>query len=143
MKLEEDNLGFLLTDVTRLLRRVAEKRLQGSSLTLSQARALKYIAINEGVRQVELAELLEIQPMTLARQIDLLAEAGLVERRPDPKDRRAHLIYLTEQADAQLEVIKQMSRGVRQDALAGLTDEQADILRFALYHMHQNLARLA
>src|SRR4051812_9261819 len=98
MELRHDTLGFLLADVSRLMRRAFQQRLEGSSLTLAQARALIYVSRHEGVRQIDLADLLEIQPITLARLIDQLAAAGLVERRPDPTDRRAYQVFLTSAA---------------------------------------------
>ena len=63
----DENFGFLLADVSRLMRRSFERRLTGSTLTLSQARALAHISRNEGCRQVELADQLEVKPITLAR----------------------------------------------------------------------------
>jgi hypothetical protein len=80
---KQDSLGFLLASVARQLRHAFQQRLTDPQLTLAQARALVYVARHEGVRQVELAALLEVQPITLARLIDQLARAGLVERRAD------------------------------------------------------------
>jgi len=84
MNKQPDSLGFLIGDVQRLMRRQFQQQLEGSCLTLAQARALVHIARSEGIRQVELADGLDIQPITLARQLDQLAENGLVERRSDP-----------------------------------------------------------
>ena len=77
MKLRQDSLGFLLADVSRLMRRAFQQRLEGSSLTLAQARALVYVGRHEDVRQVDLADMLEVQPITLARLIDQLANIWL------------------------------------------------------------------
>lgn len=140
MSQRQDSLGFLLADVSRLLRRTFEQRLQGSTLTLAQARALVYLARQEGCRQVELAELLEVQPITLARLIDQLAEAGLVERRVDPADRRAYRLFLTPAAAPQLAAIRQGAATVRAEALAGLDDDQVATLLVALNAMRDNLA---
>jgi DNA-binding MarR family transcriptional regulator len=140
MTQRQDSLGFLLADVSRLLRRTFEQRLQGSTLTLAQARALVYLARQEGCRQVELAELLEVQPITLARLIDQLAEAGLVERRVDPADRRAYRLFLTPAAAPQLAAIRQGAATVRAEALAGLDDSQVATLLVALNAMRDNLA---
>jgi DNA-binding MarR family transcriptional regulator len=85
----DENLCFLVVEVSRLMRREFYDRLEGSDLSQSQARALKHIAHNEGLKQRDLAELLEVQPITLARLVDQLEEMKLVERRPDPEDRRA------------------------------------------------------
>ena len=138
--LHDDSLGFLLADVSRLLRRTFEQSLEGSTLTLAQARALVYVARREGLRQVELAELLEVQPITLARLIDQLAGAGLVERRADPQDRRAYRVFLTAAAAPQLAAIEQAAALIRAEALVGLDDRQIDGLLVALRRMRDNLS---
>jgi MarR family transcriptional regulator for hemolysin len=80
-------LGFLLHDVARLLRKRFEQRAKSHGLTRSQWQALAYLSKNEGIHQSGLAEILEIEPITLVRILDRLAERGLVERRPHPTDR--------------------------------------------------------
>lgn len=142
MEMQKNSLGFLLADVYRLLRRAFEQGLEGSSLTLAQARALFYVSRHEGIRQVELAELLEIQPISLARLIDQLAECGLVERRPDPTDRRAYQLFLKPAAAAHLAAIERVAIAVRADALSGIDKPQADALLLALGTMRNNLAAL-
>lgn len=142
MNMHKNSLGFLLADVSRLMRRAFEQRLQGSSLTLAQARALIYVSRNEGIRQVELADMLEIQPISLARLIDQLAEARLVERRPDPADRRAYQLFLKPAAADHLAAIERVAKAVRADALCGIDKPQADALLRALNTMRHNLATL-
>src|SRR5690606_41870172 len=91
------SLGFALADVTRLMRRAFRHRLRGSEFTYNQARVLVYLA-NEseaGIRQIELADRLEMQPIALSRVIDQLADRGVVERRCDPTDGRAPLLTTT------------------------------------------------
>lgn len=140
MKLQENSLGFLLKDVSRLMRRAFQQQLEGSScLTLAQARVLVHVARHEGIRQVDLAELLEIQPITLARQLDQLAQEGLVERRPAPNDRRAYLIYLTEAATPHLEAIQHVGSIVQTMALRGLDTQQAELVLMALSKIRENL----
>lgn len=136
----DEGLGFLLADVSRLMRQAFQRRLEGSALTLAQARALIYVSRHEGMRQVELAEMLEIQPITLARLIDHLAEQGLVERRPDPTDRRAYRLHLTPDAGPRLAAIREVTAGIRAEALRGLSPEEAALLTSALRRMHDNLA---
>ncbi|NMG46269.1 MarR family transcriptional regulator [Aromatoleum toluvorans] len=114
--------------------------IQDSPLTLARARVLIHLERNEGIRQVALAERLEIQPMTLVRMIDQLASEGLVERRPDPDDRRAHRLYLTKAARPQLEIVAQAGVAVREKALAGMSeDERAQTLAL-LQRICRNLA---
>lgn len=140
MGLRQDSLGFLLTDVSRLMRRAFQQRLEGSSLTLAQARALFYVSRHEGVRQIDLAEMLEVQPITLARLIDQLTDAGLVERRPDPNDRRAYRVFMTSAAAPHLAAIEQVAATIRAVALHDLDKQQAATLLLALHKMRDNLA---
>lgn len=138
--MRRDSLGFLVTDIARLMRRRFQQRIEGrSGLTLAQARALIHVSRTQGMRQVDLAEQLEIQPITLARLIDQLVEAGVVERRADPQDRRAYQLYLTAAASAQLALIEQVSAEVRAQALQGLDALQAEQLLTALQQVRGNL----
>jgi DNA-binding MarR family transcriptional regulator len=135
-----ESLGFLIADVARLMRRTFGQRLQGSSLTLAQARALVYLSYHEGVRQVELAGFLEVQPITLARLIDTLEAGGLVRRRADPADRRAYRLYLTSAATPQLEAIWRVAKVIRAEALRGLDEGQVEAALLALRSMRANLS---
>lgn len=142
MAVQKDGMGFLVADCYRLLRRSFGNKLKGSPLTLAQARALVYISRHEGVRQVELAELLDVQPITLARVIDHLAGEGLVERRADPSDRRAFLVYLQPAATAELLTIEEVVSQVLGDALAGLDEAEVATTISALMKMRSNLMSL-
>jgi DNA-binding MarR family transcriptional regulator len=141
MNRSDDSLGFLLADVSRLMRRAFQQQLAGhSTLTLAQARALGYLARREGLRQVDLADLLDVQPITLARLIDQLVQHGLVERRPDPDDRRAHRLYLTPAAAPQLALIRRAAEANYASALTGVEAEQMAILSAVLRKMRDNLS---
>ena len=109
--------GFLLHDVARLLRRNFTRRIAALGLTQAQCRALLHLSRNEGVRQVDLAETLEIQPITLARLLDQLAEAGYVERRACPDDRRAFRLTLTPAAKPVLARIRVLAGQTLADAI--------------------------
>lgn len=135
-----DTLGFLVADVARLMRRAFQARLDDSLLSFAQARALVYLARAEGQRQVDLAEQLEIQPITLARLLDQLAEAGLVERRPDPADRRAYRLYLTPAAGPRLAQIRRIGAAVRAEALGGLSAHEASQAVDALRRVRDRLS---
>ncbi len=87
-------LGFLVSDIARLLRRNMDRRLQSLGLTQAQWRAIVHLSRSEGMTQAMLAESLEIQPITLTRLIDRMESAGWVERRTHPLDRRAVQLYL-------------------------------------------------
>jgi DNA-binding MarR family transcriptional regulator len=141
MGMQKDTLGFLLADVGRLMRQAFQKNLEGEiCLTLAQARALVYLSRQEGIRQVELADMLEVQPMTLARLIDQLVKHGLVERRPDPADRRAYRLYVTPDAAPHMAAIKQVAAANYKVALKGIDKAQADTLMLVLAKMRDNLS---
>ncbi|OWJ96198.1 MarR family transcriptional regulator [Pseudomonas sp. A46] len=136
----EESIGFLLADVSRLMRRSFEQKITGSDLTLSQARALARVARQEGCRQVELAEQLEIKPITLARLLDQLERSELVERRPDPEDRRAHRVYLRDDAERALGDIRAADALLHTEALQGLDQDEVDALASALRKLRANLS---
>lgn len=136
-----ETLGFLLGDVSRLMRRAFRERLLGSSLTPSQAKALIHVSRNEGIRQVDLADIMEIQPISLARLIDQLAEAGAVERRADPKDRRAFRLFLTKGATPHLSAVHQVTDAIHTDAMRGLNKKQAADVVAALRAMRETLSK--
>src|SRR6478752_4878752 len=91
----ERDFGFLLDDVDRLLRTYADQKARQFGMTRAQWGVLFRLERNEGLKQSELAELLDIQPITLTRLIDRLCDSGLIERRADAEDRRAKRLYLT------------------------------------------------
>src|ERR1700685_3778174 len=95
---QHSTLGYLLHEVARLLRKRFKQRARNSGLTRSQWQAIAYLSKNEGIHQAGLAELLEIEPITLVRILDKLAERGLIERRQHPTDRRTWLLFLKEAA---------------------------------------------
>lgn len=140
MKGRQDSLGFMLADVARLMRRDFKRRLKDSCLTHAQARVLVHTARHEGIHQVELAEMLEVQPITLARLLDQLAKVGLIERRPDPEDRRAHHVYLTEAAAPHLASIERVAKTITKSAMRDLTEKQAAAALDALRKMRDNLS---
>lgn len=134
-------LGFVLSDVARLLRKRFEQQARADALGLTRAQAsvLAYLARQEGINQAALAQILDVEPITLARLLDRLQTAELIERRPDPKDRRAHLLYLTEAAYPLLDRIFALAAEVREDALAGIAEADRGLLLDLLLRMKANL----
>src|SRR5947207_15571905 len=113
-------LGLVLHDVARFLRKRFEQRAREADLPLTRAQwsVLAHLARQEGINQAALAQILEIEPITLVRLLDRLQAAGLVERRPDPNDRRARVLFLTAAAHPLLDRIWTLAAEVRQDAMA-------------------------
>ena len=135
-----DGIGFLMSDVARLLRRQFDERARAIGITRAQWRTLTVLSRNEGANQGALADLLEVEPITLCRMIDRLADAGHVERRRDPGDRRAWNIYLTDRSRPLLDQLRVLADEVGGDALDGLdVAEQASLTR-SLDQMRANLS---
>lgn len=133
------HLGFLINDVARLMRRDFNRRAQHLGLTQAQWRTLVFLARNEGCNQVALADMLEVQPISLARLLDRLQDAGFVERRPDPEDRRAFLLFLSKKAAPVLEQIWEHGARTREAAMAGLPREEREALARTLFAVRNNL----
>src|SRR3546814_3360775 len=96
------SLGFLLNDVARLMRKAFERRSHDLGLSRAQYSVLAHLCRNQGLKQAALADLMEIEPITLVRLIDRLERGGWVERRPDPADRRVRQLYLTDRKSTRL-----------------------------------------
>lgn len=134
-----DSIGFLMSDVSRLLRRRFDDRARAIGITRAQWRTLTILSRNEGANQGALAELLEVEPITLCRMIDRLADAGHVERRRDPGDRRAWNIYLTDRSRPLLDQLRGLAEDVVGGALEGLDAPAQATLTRSLDLMRANL----
>lgn len=130
---------FLLHDAARLMRKRFEQNARDLGLTRAQWQALAYLARNEGVSQCGLAEMLDIEPITLGRTIDRLEAQGLVERRPHERDRRVWLLFLREAAAPLLEAMAPISEATRLEALAGVGDADRQTLMRVLEMARANL----
>jgi len=115
-------LGFLINDVARMLRTLADQRAREFGMTRAQWAVLVRLEHSEGLKQSALAEMLDIQPITLTRLVDRLCESGMIERRPDPNDRRAKLLYLTPAARPLMAQLNAAGEDVMNTALAGISD---------------------
>ena len=134
-----DSLGFLISDVSRLMRRRFDERAREVGATRAQWRTLTTLSRNEGLNQGALADLLEVEPITLCRMIDRLEEAGLVERRRDPADRRAWLIFLTPKAHPLISQLRGLADGMIEEALNGLDETRRAALMETLGAIRTNL----
>src|SRR5882762_4062623 len=112
--------AFLINDVARLLRTHADQRARQFGMTRAQWAVLARLDRAEGLKQTELAEMLDLQPITLTRLLDRLSDNGLIERRADPDDRRAKRLYLTPAARPLLEQLTDLGEDLMATALAGL-----------------------
>jgi len=132
-------LGLLVSDTARLLRRNMDRRLQALGLTQAQWRAIARLSRAEGMTQVELAERLEIQPITLTRLIDRLEKAGWVERRTHPLDRRAVQLYLAPRSQPILEEMHARAAETLSEATRGVAASAQKQLLETLERIKHNL----
>jgi DNA-binding MarR family transcriptional regulator len=139
MRRMADSLGFLLSDVSRLLRRRFDERARASRTSVAQWRVLKTLHRHPGINQGQLAELVEVEPITACRMIDRLEESGFVERRRDPADRRAWRIHLTEQASPVLDELQALASELIEESLQGFSSTQRTQLIEALEALRSNL----
>lgn len=136
---ETPTLGYLLFDAARLIRRRFEHESRDIPMTSAQLQIIARLKRKEGVSQAALAGLLDIEPMTLSRHIDRMEAAGLVERRPDPNDRRARRLFTTAHALALIEPMRARAEVVYAEALAGLSPEERTALLRSLEAVISNL----
>jgi MarR family transcriptional regulator, transcriptional regulator for hemolysin len=111
--------AFLISDVARLLRTYADQRARRLGITRAQWAVMARLETTEGLKQSELAEILDLQPITLTRLIDRLCANGMVERRADPNDRRAKRLYLTPLARPLMDQLTDMGRDMMGTVLDG------------------------
>lgn len=122
--------GFLTYEISHVIRQRFNREMENRGLTHAQWRALVLLSENENCRQVDLAELLEVKPITLARQVDLLEEANLVCRKKDYEDRRAYRLELTPKAKSIMQELWATADAIEDQILEILSaDEQNALLK--------------
>jgi DNA-binding MarR family transcriptional regulator len=137
---ETDRIGFLLHDASRLLRKRFETHASCYGLSSAQWRLLVRVFKEEGVAQARLAELLEIEPISVSRLIDRMEEGGWIERHNDAADRRIRTIYLTEKSREIFGSMRGMATQVFDYALSGLSPEERRTTIYGLKTIIENLS---
>lgn len=136
---EKRELAFLINDVARLLRTYADQQAANFGMTRAQWVVLVRLERAEGLKQAELAEMLDLQPITLTRLVDRLCDSGLIERRSDPKDRRAKRLYLTPAARPLVERLHVIGEKLMTNVLKGVDDSSLGPMNKHLACMKENL----
>lgn len=135
-----DRLGFLIHDAARLMRKRFEARASNLGLSAAQWRLMDRVTKEEGVAQARLAELLEIEPISVSRLIDRMEEAGWIERRADASDRRVRMIFPTPKARQAYAQVKSLAGEVYEEALAGISGDDRRFLIQGLRTLVENLS---
>jgi MarR family transcriptional regulator for hemolysin len=131
--------AFTINDVARMLRTYADYRGSQFGVTRAQWAVLVRLDRFEGLKQSELAEMLDLQPITLTRLLDRLCDSGLIERRSDPNDRRAKRLFLTAAARPMLEQLGALGEDMMTTALAGVSRETVEQIVAQLAVVKENL----
>jgi MarR family transcriptional regulator for hemolysin len=135
-------ITFDIGETARLIRRDFDRRAATLGATRAQWQVLARLArFGDGVRQVDLAEALDVEPISLCRMIDRLEQAGLVERRKDEEDRRAWRIHLTPKASPIIEELQALGDVFHGDVLAGISREDLDVAHRVLGRIRDNLSK--
>ena len=137
-----DPVGYLIGDVSRMIRTVYDRRVEPLGLTRAQWRVMTRLNRLESCTQIELATELEIEKPTLGKLIERLEAKGWVERRADEKDARSKLVYLTPAAQPVLQEMHSEAQAVVEGIFAGLSSEDAERLHGMLDHIKVNLAAM-
>jgi len=131
--------AFTLNDVARMLRTYADQKASQFGITRAQWVVLVRLDRFEGLKQSELADMLDLQPITLTRLLDRLCDCGLIERRSDPNDRRAKRLFLTAAARPLLERLGELGESLMAVALAGVEPESVERMISQLAIVKENL----
>jgi len=135
-----EELLFEINETARAVRRLFDQRASAMGVTRAQWRVLARLKREPGLRQVELAERLDMEPITLCRIVDRLEEAGLVERKTDPSDRRAWLLELTAKADPLVKQLRILARGIAEEAMDRISENELRQLQDGLAAIRANVA---
>jgi MarR family transcriptional regulator for hemolysin len=131
--------AFLISDVGRLLRTHADQRARQFGMTRAQWAVLARLETNEGLKQTELAEILDLQPITLTRLVDRLCASALIERRADPDDRRVKRLYLTPAARPLMDRLAELSHDMMGTVLGGFDLQTIERMIGELSRAKENL----
>jgi DNA-binding MarR family transcriptional regulator len=138
----KESAGLLISDIARMMRVRFHQRARPLGLTRAQWMVLNRVSHNEGINQSRLAELLEVEIVTVSRLLESLEGTGWLERRPDPNDRRAQQIYITERALPLLDQLDAVSEMTDQDGVAALSEAELAELMKSLRLMRDRLSEL-
>lgn len=135
----QNNIAFLTSDVSRLLRKRFDVVSRRFGVTGPQWRMLAALRRTPGINQCALAQWLEVEAITAGRMIDRLEKSGMVERRADPNDRRAWRLFLTDAATPLLDELFLCATDVFEEAQQGFSPAERDLILALLERMRANL----
>src|SRR5436190_19633722 len=142
MKTDHSGFGYTIADMTRLLRRVFDRRAAHLGLTRAQWRALKLVGRTPGLTQAQLSEELDMEPIAVGRVLDRMQLAGFIERRNDPNDRRCWRLYPVGETPVAMVEMKRIADHLNDEILEGVGDEDFETVMRVLAAVKENLHEL-
>jgi len=136
-----ETLPFEIAETAHAMRKAFDRRAIGLGVTRAQWKVLFRLTRQPGMRQIELADLLDVEPITLTRIIDRLQEAGLVQRTPDPSDRRAWRLHVTAKAQPLVEKLRGIADEMTAETFSGVDPSEIEITRRVLERLRENAGR--
>jgi len=136
-----ETLPFEIGETAHALRKAFDRLAVGLGVTRAQWKVLFKLTRTPGLRQVELADMLDLEPITLCRIVDRLEDSGLVERVRDPVDRRAWRLHVTAKAQPLIEKLQAIGAELVEQAFDGIDPRDIDIARQVLARARENAAR--
>jgi MarR family transcriptional regulator for hemolysin len=134
-----ETLPFEIGETAHALRKAFDRGAVGLGITRAQWKVLFKLTRRPGLRQIELADMLDIEPITLSRIVDRLEEAGLVERAADPADRRAWRLHVTAKAQPLVEKLRAVADEMAAEAFGGIDPKDIETARHVLGRVRENL----
>jgi DNA-binding MarR family transcriptional regulator len=137
--MDQNHVAFAISDIARLYRKRFDERTRSFGITGPQMRAVVAIMRFPGINQGALADRLDVEPITTCRMVDRLEQAGLVERRRDPQDRRAWQLFLTTRAEPIADELQAIGQGLLNDSLLGVAPDAHAVVLIVLAQIRDNL----
>jgi MarR family transcriptional regulator, transcriptional regulator for hemolysin len=141
-KTDISSISWLLADASRLIRKLADRRLGTIGVTRAQWQALANLRRIGPMTQAALAEMMEVETATIARLTDRLEAAGLIERKAEAHDRRVKLVTMTDKAAALMDEMGVIGQKLRDDMLVDLSPSELEGLIASLTTIKSRLVRL-
>lgn len=136
-----ETLPLEIGETAHALRKSFDRRASALGVTRAQWKVLLKLSRSPGLRQVEVADMLDVEPITLCRIVDRLEESGLVERSQDPDDRRARLLHVTARARPLIEKLQALAAELAGEAFAGIDPADVATTRQVLARIRENVGR--
>lgn len=135
-----EDLPFQIAETAHAIRKSFDRRASALGVTRAQWKVLLRLTRMPGLRQVELADMMDVEPITLSRIVDRLEEAGHVERTPDPADRRVWRLQVTEQAKPLIAKLQSVGHELVEDAFEGIENKELEQVRDVLARIRENVS---